>query len=140
MKKRERRPEEAGSEWLNAMCEVLKGGVLAGVTTILALLVCSVLVSMGMVPVGAMYGAVLAVCVLGGLTGGIYATCRVNGRSFLAWLGVGMVLFFLLLTAGLIAYHGASIANGGAGILCACLCGGAISGLLGRKPKKKRRR
>ena len=51
------------------MCEVLKGGVLAGVTTILALLVCSVLVSMGMVPVGAMYGAVLAVCVLGGLTG-----------------------------------------------------------------------
>ena len=140
MKKRERRPEEAGSEWLNAMCEVLKGGVLAGVTTILALLVCSVLVSMGMVPVGAMYGAVLAVCVLGGLTGGIYATCRVNGRSFLAGLGVGMVLFFLLLTAGLIAYHGASSANVGAGILCACLCGGAISGLLGRKPKKKRRR
>ena len=34
----------------------------------------------------------------------------------------------------------ASIANGGAGILCACLCGGAIPGLLARKPKKKRRR
>ncbi len=140
MKKKERRPEELGSQWLNAMCEVLKGGVLAGVTTILALLVCAVLVSVGVMPVDAMYGAVLGVCVLGGLAGGIYAVRRVEGRSLLAGLGVGSVLFLLLLTAGLIAYQGASIANGGAGILCACLCGGAIPGLLARKPKKKRRR
>ena len=60
--------------------------------------------------------------------------------SLLAGLGVGVVLFLLLLTAGFIVYQGASVANGGAGILCACLCGGAIPGLLGRKPKKKRRR
>ena len=91
-------------------------------------------------PVDAMYGAVLGVCVLGGLAGGIYAVRRVEGRSLLAGLGVGSVLLLLLLTAGLIAYQGASIANGGAGILCACLCGGAIPGLLARKPKKKRRR
>lgn len=142
MKKKERRPEElgSGSEWLNATCEVLKGGVLAGVTTILALLVCAVLVSVGAVPVGAMYGAVLAVCAAGALVGGTYAVRRVGRRSLLAGLGVGAVLFLLLLTAGLIAYQGASIANGGAGILCACLCGGAIPGLLARKPKKKRRR
>ena len=142
MKKKERRSEElhAGSEWLNAMCEVLKGGVLAGVTTILALLICAVLVSVGVVPVGAMYGAVLAVCVLGALVGGTYAVRRVGRRSLLVGLSVGAVLFLLLLTAGLIAYEGASIANGGAGILCACLCGGAIPGLLARKPKKKRRR
>ena len=142
MKKKERRPEELGSggEWLNAMCEVLKGGVLAGVTTILALLVCSVLVSVGMVSVGAMYGTVLAVCVVGALVGGTYAVRRVGRRSLLVGLGVGAVLFLLLLTAGLIAYQETSIANGGAGILCACLCGGAIPGLLARKPKKKRRR
>ena len=140
MKKKERRPEELGSEWLSAMCEVLKGGVLAGVTTILALLVCAVLVSMGVLSVGAMYGAVLAVCVAGALVGGTYAVRRVGRRSLLVGLGVGAVLFLLLLTAGLIAYQGASIANGGAGILCACLCGGAIPGLLARKPKKKRRR
>ena len=140
MKKKERRPEELGSQWLNAMCEVLKGGVLAGVTAILALLLCSVLVSVGVLPVGAMYGAVLAVCVLGALTGGIYAVHRAGGRSLLVGLGVGAVLFLLLLTAGLIIYDGSSVANGGAGILCACLCGGAIPGLLARKPKKKRRR
>ena len=142
MKKKDRRPAETGggSEWLNAMCEVLKGGVLAGVVTILALLLCAVLVSVGVLPVSGMYGAVLAVCVLGAMAGGFYAVRRGNGRSLPAGLGVGAVLFLLLITAGLIAYQGASIANGGAGILCACLCGGAIPGLLAGKPKKKHRR
>ena len=140
MKKKERRPEELSGQWLNVMCEVLKGGVLAGVTTILALLVCAVLVSIGFLPVSGMYGAVLAVCVLGALAGGVYAVRRVGSRSLMVGLGVGAVLFLLLLTSGLIAYQNASIANGGAGVLCACLCGGAIPGLLGRKPKKKRRR
>ena len=140
MKKKERRAEDPGSQWLNAMCEVLKGGVLAGVTSILALLLCAVLVSAGALPVSGMYGAVLAVCVLGALVGGTWAVRKVGGRSLLAGLGVGAVLFLLLLTAGLLVYEGASIANGGAGILCACLCGGAIPGLLARNPKKKRRR
>ena len=140
MKKKERRPEELGAQWLNAMCDILIGGALAGVTSILALLICAVLVSIGAMPVGDMYGAVLAVCALGTLVGGSFAVHRGGGRSLPAGLGVGLVLFLLLLTAGLIAYEGASVANGGAGILCACLCGGAISGLLARKPKKKRRR
>lgn len=140
MKKRDKRQEEGGSAWLNATCEILKGGVLAGIVTIVSLLVCAILVSMGVLPVNAMEGAVLAVCVLGTLIGGVYAVGRSGGRSLLAGLGVGAVLFLLLLTAGLLVYEGASIANGGAGILCACLCGGAIPGILGRKPKKKRRR
>ena len=140
MKKRDKRQEEGGSAWLNATCEILKGGVLAGIVTIVSLLVCAILVSMGVLPVSAMEGAVLAVCVLGTLIGGVYAVGRSGGRSLLAGLGVGAVLFLLLLAAGLLVYEGASIANGGAGILCACLCGGAIPGILGRKPKKKRRR
>ena len=36
MKKRERSPEELGGQWLNAMCDVLVGGALAGVTAVLA--------------------------------------------------------------------------------------------------------
>lgn len=140
MKKKERRPEEPGSQWISAMCEVLKGGVLAGVTAILTLLACAVLISVGVLPVGGMYGAVLAVCVLGALTGGIFAVRKVGSWPLPAGLGVGLVLFLLLLTAGLIAYENAGLSNGGAGILCACLCGGAIPGLLARKPKKKRKR
>ena len=61
MKKRERSTEELGGQWLNAMCDVLVGGALAGVTAVLALLLCAVLVSAGVMPVGTMYGAVLAV-------------------------------------------------------------------------------
>ena len=140
MKKRDRRQEDGGGPWLNAMCEILKGGALAGAVTILSLLVCAVLASMGILPVSSMDASVLAVCVLGTLAGGIYAVSRSGGRSLLAGLGVGAVLFLLLLTAGLLVYDQASLANGGAGILCACLCGGAIPGILGRKPKKKRRR
>ena len=140
MKKRDKRQEDGAGPWLNAMCEILKGGVLAGVITILALLACAVLVSMGVIPVSAMEGAVLAVCVLGTLVGGIYAVGRSGGRSLLAGMGVGAVLFLLLITAGLLVYQETSVANGGVEILCACLCGGAIPGILGRKPKKKRRR
>ena len=141
MKKRDRRQEEPGGvQWLNAMCEVLKGGVLAGVTAIAALLLCAVLVSTGVLPVGAMEGAVLAVCVLGALVGGVYAVGRVGVLPLLVGPGVGVVLFLLLLTAGFLVYDGASVERGGLGILCTCLCGGAIPGLLGRRPKKKRRR
>ena len=140
MKKRDRRQEEGGGAWLGTMCEILKGGALAGVVTILSLLLCAVLVSMGVLPVNTMDGAVLAVCVLGTLVGGSYAVGRSGGRSLLSGIGVGAVLFLLLLTAGLIVYEGASLANSGAEILCACLCGGAIPGILGRKPRKKRRR
>lgn len=140
MKKGDRRREDASSPWLRAVCEILKGGVLAGVVALLALLACAVLVSMGFLPVGAMEGGVLAVCVLGALAGGICAARRSGTRPLAAGLGVGAVLFLLLMTAGLIACEGASVANGGVSILCACLCGGAIPGILGRKPKKKRRR
>lgn len=138
--KREKRQEEAGSQWIETMCELLKGGVLAGVVTILALLACAVLVSSGLLRERWMAGAVLAVCVIGAFAGGTYAVRAIGGRALFVGLGVGLVLFLLLLTAGLLAFETASLEQGGVGICCACLCGGAISGMLGRKPKKKRKR
>ena len=140
MKKRDRRQEDLGGTWLNTMCDLLKGGVLAGVVAILALLLCAVLVSAGMIRERWMDGAVLAVCVLGALAGGLYATRAVGSRTLLIGLGVGGVLFLLLLTAGLLAYDTASLEQGGGGILTSCLCGGGIAGLLGGGQKKKRRR
>ena len=137
---REKRQEEAGSQWIETMCELLKGGVLAGVVTILALLACAVLVSSGLLRECWMVGSVLAVCVIGAFAGGTYAVQAIGGRALLVGLGVGLVLFLLLLTAGLLAFETASLEQGRIGICCACLCGGAISGMLGRKPKKKRKR
>jgi len=140
MKKKEPRREEAGSPWLNVMCELLKGGVLAGVVTMAALLLCAALVSAGLLRERWMDGAVLAVCVIGAAAGGLYAVLRIGERSMLVGPGVGVVLFLLLLTAGMLVYDTASLEQGGVGILLACLCGGAIAGILGRRPKKKRRR
>ena len=140
MKKRDRRQEEPGKQWIDSMCDLLKGGAVAGVVTILALLIGAVLVSAGVLRERWMSGAVLSVCVLGAFVGGLYAIGKIGSRSLLVGLGVSCVLFLLLLTAGLLAYDTTSMEQGGAGILCACLCGGGIAGILGSRPKKKRRR
>ncbi len=140
MKKRDRHQEDPGRQWINTMCDLIKGGILAGVVAILALLLCAVLVSAGIMREQWMEGAVLAVCVLGSFAGGIYASGKIRRRTLLVGLGVGSVLFLLLLTAGLLAYDNASLEQGGAGILCACLCGGGIAGILSGASKKKSRR
>ena len=139
MKKRDRRQEDPGSLWINTMCELIKGGVFAGITAILSLLLCAVLVSTGLLRERWMEGAGLACCVLGAMIGGIYSVKTIKRRPLLVGLAVGGVLFLLLLTAGFLAYETASIEQGGVGILCACLCGGGIAGILGGTRKKRRR-
>ena len=139
MKRRDRRQEDPGSQWINAMCELMKGGAMAGVVTILTLLLCAVLVSSGMLRERWMEGAVLACCVAGSLAGGLYTVGRIGRRTLFAGLGVGGVLFLLLLTAGLLAYDTASVVHGGVGVVCACLCGGGLAGILGALGKKRRR-
>ena len=97
MKKRERRQEESGEQWVNSMCELLKGGVLAGFSAVLALLLCALLISTGILREQWAQGAVLAVCVLGGAVGGIYSIKRIRSKSLLVGTGVGAILFLLLL-------------------------------------------
>ena len=140
MKRREKRHPESENQWVNAMCELLKGGVAAGLVSILTLLLCAVMVSAGVLRERWMDGAVLACCVVGALIGGLVSVRSIWARTLLVGLAVGGILFLLLLTAGLLAFDTASIEHGGVGVLCACLCGGGIAGLLGGTGKKKRRR
>ena len=58
----------------------------------------------------------------------------------LAGLAAGGVLFLLLLTIGLLLFDGMSVEHGGLGLLSGSLCGGAAAGLLGARPKKKKRK
>jgi putative membrane protein (TIGR04086 family) len=140
MKTREKRKEESGERWLAILSDLLKGGVLAGVVTVLVLLLCAWLMSAGVLREQWIEGIVLAACVLGAALGGSYAVYQVGRSPLPVGLGVGAVLFFLLATAGFLAIDGGSVGQNGAVTLCACLCGGAIAGFLGRKPKKKRKR
>ena len=137
MKRREKRQPESENQWVSAMCELLKGGVAAGLVTILTLLLCAVLVSAGVLRERWMEGAVLACCVAGAWVGGLFSARRIGTRTLLVGLAVGSVLFLLLLTAGLLVFETASIELG---VLCACLCGGGAAGLMGGGRKKKKRR
>ncbi len=138
--KREKKPEDPGAVWLSTMCRLLKGGALAVVTAALGLVVCSLLVSGGVMGERLIGRGVLAICVVSSLAGGLLAVHRLERGTLLAGLGVGGILFLLLLTAGFLLYEDASISNGGVPILIACCCGGAIAGVLGGRPRKKRKR
>ena len=137
---REKNPEDPAAVWLGTMCRLLKGGGVAVVTAALGLVVCALLVSGGVVGEKLMGRGILAICVVSSLVGGLVAVRRLERGTLLAGLGVGGILFLLLLTAGFLLYEDASLSNGGVPILIACCCGGAIAGVLGGRPRKKRKR
>ena len=66
--------------------------------------------------------------------------CGMLKGGALAFLTAVAILFLLLLTAGFLFYESADLRNGGLGLLLSCGCGGALAGVLGGNPKKKRRR
>ena len=134
--RREKKTEETGALWLAVMREVLRGSGAAAAVTLLALLACALLVSNGAIGEGMMDRAVLA----GSLTGGLLAVRRIGRSPLPVGLGVGLCLFLLLLSAGCLLSGSASVSNDGALILLSCCCGGAMAGVLGARPNRKRRR
>ena len=132
--------EEQGNWYLRAMTHVLIGAAIAGVVSLLFLFVCALLISRG--TFGREHTGVMSVCacVLGSLVGGMTAVSRCKGRSLIIGLLTGLVLFLILLTVGLLLYKTVAIEEGGLPLGCGCLCGGALAGLFGARPKKKRRK
>ena len=76
----------------------------------------------------------------GGFAGAMTAVRRCGSRALIVGLAVGAVFFLLLLTVGVLLFESMSLEAGGLGLLCGGLCGGAAAGLMGSKPKKKRRK
>ena len=132
--------EEQGTKLVRFMSGILLGGVLALLVCLAFLLICSAGISGGWISNRHMVQCTFAGCVLGSLAGGMFAVLRCRVRTLLVGLGVGCVFFLLLLTIGFLFYPGMSVEERGVGLLCACLFGGALAGLLGGKPKKKRRK
>ena len=130
--------EEQGAKLVRFMSSILLGGFLALAVCLLFLFVCSVGISSGWIGDRYMLQCVLAGCVLGCLVGGMFAVLRCRSRTLLVGLSVGVVLFLLLLTCGLLFYPGMSVENRGVGLLISCLFGGALAGLLGSRPKGRK--
>ncbi len=64
---------------------------------------------------------------------------RSRSRSLFVGMATGAVFFLLLLTLGVLFFENVAPAEGGLGLLCAALFGGAAAGILGGKRKRRRR-
>ena len=132
--------EDQGARLMRMMTGVLLGGVISLGVCMVILFLCSIGVSNGWIPERLMDQYVIIGCALGGLAGGGVSVRRCGSGPLLAGLAAGGVFFLLLLTVGVLLLHSTSIENGGVGLLCGALGGGAVPGLLGARPKKKRRK
>ncbi len=136
---------EQGQNLVYYAAWIVLGGVAAMIVCIVVLLIGSILISNGVVGEGAMHQTALIACVLGGIFGGHMAVKRCATRTLLVGLGAGLVFFLILLTIGSLGGMLAANSNAGGsgstiGTCCACLCGGAIAGLLGTKRSKTRKK
>ena len=132
--------EAQGAKLVRATTGVLLGGVLALGVCVGFLFLCAVGVSGGWLSEDLMDRLAIVGCVLGGFAGGALAVSRCTSGPLLAGLAAGGVLFLLLLTIGLLLFEGASVEHGGLGLLSGALCGGAAAGVLGARPRRKKRR
>ena len=132
--------EDQGTRLVRAMTNILLGGVVALAVCLMFLFLCSIGISGGWLQEGLMYQMAVVSCVIGGFAGAMTAVRRCGSRALIVGLAVGAVLFLLLLTVGVLLFESMSLEAGGLGLLCGGLCGGAAAGLMGSKPKKKRRK
>lgn len=138
--------EEQGTMILRYGKNVLMGGGIAFLFSLLFLLVVSIGISRGLLEAGLRYQLTVVSCILGGFLGGCFAVKQCKGQSLIIGLAAGGILFLLQLSIGLLIYDTLSFENGGLGLLCGALCGGAAAGILmrgkrgGSRGKKRRKR
>lgn len=135
--------EDQGTILLRYGKAILLGGAAAFLTCVLFLFLAAFGVSRGLISGELRYQLTVVGCVLGGFTGGIFAVRRCSGRGVFVGLAVGIVLFLLQLTVGLLFCKDISLESGGVGLLCGGVCGGAAAGILsggGRKTTKTKKR
>ena len=125
---------------LNAVLELLKGGGVAGGSTVLILTVCAGLISGGVLKEQYADGCVLASCVIGAFFGGVYAVRRLKTRPMPVGLTVGTILLLLLFSAGFLTCGKVCFQARAGEAVAACLIGGMISGLFCCNSGKKRRK
>ena len=140
MKKSAKRQEEKGSAWMGVTGALVKGSAAALCLTLLLLLGCAAAVSVQWLGQQAMDRCVVMSCIAGALVGAAISMRNAREWAMPLGLGTGMALFLLLLSMGILLYENSPVLDSVPGVFCACLCGGAMAGILGRKTKKTRRR
>lgn len=140
--------DEQGAKLLQYGKGVLIGGTIAFAVCLLCLFFASIGISQGFLSADLRPQLVVIACVIGSFCGGLLAVRQCSAQGLIVGLAVGAVLFLLQLTLGLLLYDAVSPENGGLGLLCGALCGGAAAGILGgggrrssvNKGKKRKKR
>lgn len=138
-----RKSEESQSEkLLHLMSGVLMGAAVSAALCIMFLFACSVGISMGLISEDRIYQLTVAGCVFGSLLGGTAAVHKCGTAPLPIGTAVGGIHFLLMLTIGFLLFGSDIAGGGGLGLLLGCLCGGAVSGMLGskRRPRRRKRR
>ncbi len=130
--------EDQGTMVLRYGKAVLLGGAAAFALGLLLLLVAAMGVSKGLLDVGLRYQLTVVSCVLGSFIGGVFAVRSMPARGLFVGLAVGVVLFLLQLSLGLLLFEGFTLEGGGVGLLFGDLCGGAAAGILSGGGKRKK--
>lgn len=132
--------EHDGKDLIGLLGNILLGGVSA-LAVCGALLFCAAAaISAGWLKEGIMTQLTVTCCVVGTGCGAFIAIHRVKKRQLVVGLLVSAVFFLLLLTVGVLVYRDITFEQGALAQLCGSLCGGAVVGLLYRRPNKKKRR
>lgn len=129
-------PTQAASEWGMLSIALIKGLVISFFALQLLLIVASIGISHGSIGEEQMSGAVVASVFLAAFCGGGYTLSKTGKKGLFVGLLQGALLFLLLCLLGFTIYPQTSMANGGLGILFACLSGGAVAKFLVKKKKK----
>ncbi len=140
MKKSGKRQQAQGGSPKNRIYSLIKGSVLALTAALVLLLVGAAAVSGGWIGQNSMDRCVTVICVAAAMIGAVVSIKGSREVALPMGMGTGGILFLMLFVLGALLFEGAPAVQQIPTILCACLCGGAITGILGRKTKKKRRR
>jgi len=140
MRRQEKRREDKGTSWIACIGNVFRGGAVAGASVVLLLWVFAIFIAGGVLAERWSEPAILTSCLFGGVIGGSWAVKGVSMGRGVIGIGTGMVLFLILLIAGMMVYGTDCFGQGGERILAACLCGGALAGFTRRKGKRSTKR
>jgi len=136
--KRDRGVKQSG--WTEKMVELVRAQALGILAVFFVLGLSAVSVYTGIVSYTKADSMIVASCLLGGFVSGVFAGKTRKRPNVLLGLGAGGILFLILFAAGAILYDPqpdmASLWLVGG----ACLCGGGLSGFVGNKKVKPRRR
>ncbi|MGI6498082.1 MAG: TIGR04086 family membrane protein [Oscillospiraceae bacterium] len=95
-------------------------------------------ISKGWLPAAMLSRVCVVGCFIGGFFGGLLALRGGQGKTLLVGLGTGLVFFLFLLVAGVILYRNISPLETGWNLLASALIGGALSGLVAARPKRRK--